>query len=95
MRAIVIAGQGLSAALPSQLQRELAEGLCVILPVTLPWLTLNYGFITKRSRTLSPPTRVFMDLMREVERELESGEDVRVIPKSIATHQPARKRMSR
>jgi DNA-binding transcriptional LysR family regulator len=95
MREIVLAGQGLSAALPSQLKRELAEGLCVLLPVTLPWLTLNYGFITKRARTLSPPAIVFMDLMREVERTLESGKDGRAIPKSIATGQPDRKRMSR
>jgi DNA-binding transcriptional LysR family regulator len=95
MREIVLAGQGLSAALPSQLKRELAEGLCVLLPVTLPWLTLNYGFITKRGRTLSPPATVFMDLMREIERTLESRQDGGVIPKSIAARHPARKRMSR
>jgi DNA-binding transcriptional LysR family regulator len=95
MREIVIAGHGLSAALPSQLQRELAEGLCVLLPVTLPWLTLNYGFITKRGRTLSPPTIVFMDLMREIERELESSEDGRANLKRIVARRPAQKRMSR
>jgi DNA-binding transcriptional LysR family regulator len=95
MREIVIAGQGLSAALPSQLERELAEGLCVLLPITLPWLTLNYGFITKRGRTLSPPTTVFMDLMRKIERELESGEGGRAIRKSIVARQSTRKRMSR
>jgi DNA-binding transcriptional LysR family regulator len=95
MREIVIAGQGLSAALPSQIKRELAEGLCVLLPITLPWLTLNYGFITKRGRTLSPPAKVFMDLMREIERALESTEASGAIPKGIATLQSARKRIGR
>jgi DNA-binding transcriptional LysR family regulator len=95
MREIVIAGEGLSAALPSQIKRELAEGLCVLLPITLPWLTLNYGFITKRGRTLSPPAKVFMDLMREIERALESTEASGAIPKGIATLQSARKRIGR
>jgi DNA-binding transcriptional LysR family regulator len=95
MREIVITGKGLSAALPSQLKRELAEGLCLLLPVTLPWLTLNYGFITKRGRTPSPPTAAFIDLMREIERALESSQGGGAIPKSIAARQPARKRMSR
>jgi DNA-binding transcriptional LysR family regulator len=96
MREIVIAGQGLSAALPSQLERELSNGLCVLLPVTLPWLTLNYGFITKRGRTLSPPATVFMDLMRKIERELQSSADGKAAPKRA--DRPGRangKRMSR
>jgi DNA-binding transcriptional LysR family regulator len=88
MREIVIAGQGLSAALPLQLKRELAEGLCVLLPITLPWLTLNYGFIVRRGRTLSPPTIVFMDLIREIERELETN-------RTIVAGQPARKLINR
>jgi DNA-binding transcriptional LysR family regulator len=95
MREIVLAGQGLSAALPSQLKRELAEGLCVLLPVTLPWLTLNYGFITKRARTLSPSALVFMNAMREVERALERDENGGAISKGIAAPQADRKRMSR
>ena len=67
----------------------------MLLPITLPWLTLNYGFITKRGRTLSPPATVFMDLMREIERTLESREADGAIPKNIVAGQPARKRMSR
>ena len=71
MREIVIAGDGLSAALRIQLERELAEGLCALLPVTLPWLTLNYDFITKRGPTLSPPTAAFMAFMRGIESQLD------------------------
>ncbi len=95
MREIVIAGQGLSAALPSQLDRELAEGLCVLLPITLPWLTLNYGFITKRGRTLSPPATVFMDLMREIEREPPMSQHVKATPTTTVARQIAGKRMER
>ena len=75
MREIVISGRGLSAALPSQLKRELAEGLCALLPVAPPWLTLNYGFITKRGRTLSPPASVLMDIVRTIERDLDVSQD--------------------
>lgn len=75
MREIAISGRGLSAALPSQLKRELAEGLCALLPVAPPWLTLNYGFITKRGRTLSPPASVLMDIVRTIERDLDVSQD--------------------
>jgi DNA-binding transcriptional LysR family regulator len=72
MKEIVIAGQGLSAALPFQIKHELAAGRCVLLPVTLPWVTLNYGFITRRGRTLSPPAKAFMELVRGIEREIDT-----------------------
>jgi DNA-binding transcriptional LysR family regulator len=95
MKEIVIAGQGLSAALPSQIEHELAEGLCMLLPVTLPWLTLNYGFITKRGRTLSPPATVFMDLVREIERELPVSQGAKALPKRTNARPLAGKRMGR
>jgi DNA-binding transcriptional LysR family regulator len=45
---IVLAGQGIGAALPFQLKREIDDGDCVLLPLELPWLSLNYSFISKR-----------------------------------------------
>jgi DNA-binding transcriptional LysR family regulator len=39
----------------------------VTLPVEAPWLTLNYGFITKRGRTLSPAAEAFMEIVREID----------------------------
>jgi len=95
MREIVIAGSGLSAALPSQIKRELAEGVCVLLPIELPWLALNYGFITRRGRTLSPSASIFMDLVREIEGGLESDENGEATQKSTAVRRRARRRMSR
>jgi DNA-binding transcriptional LysR family regulator len=69
VRDIVLAGLGVSAALPFQLARDVADGLCVFLPIELPWLKLNYGFIFKRGRTLSPAARVFLDLVRQIEQQ--------------------------
>ena len=67
---IVLAGQGIGAALPFQLKREIDDGDCVLLPIELPWLSLNYGFISKRGRTHSPAAKAFMDNVRQIERDL-------------------------
>ena len=67
---IVLAGQGIGAALPFQLKREIDDGDCVLLPIELPWLSLNYGFISKRGRTHSPAAKAFMDNVRQIEKEL-------------------------
>ena len=42
----------------------------VLLPLELPWMSLNYGFISKRGRTHSPAARAFMDNVRRIEKEL-------------------------
>jgi DNA-binding transcriptional LysR family regulator len=67
---IVLSGQGIGAALPFQLKREIDDDDCVLLPIELPWLSLNYGFISKRGRTLSPAAKAFMDNVRQIEKEL-------------------------
>ena len=64
---IVLESAAIGAALPSQIERELKEGLCVILPVEAPWLRLNYGLILKRGRTPSPSAKAFMEIVREIE----------------------------
>ena len=64
---IVLAGSGIGAAIPFQIESELNDGLLVKLPVEAPWLTLNYGFIMKRGRTLSPAARAFMEIVRTIE----------------------------
>lgn len=67
VKQIVLAGHALGAAISSQLARELSDGLCVLLPIATPWLTLNYGFITKRGRTPSPAAKAFMDIVLKIE----------------------------
>ena len=67
---IVMGGLAVSAAIESQISRELSEGLFVRLPFDAPALSLNYGFITKRGRTLSPAAKAFMGLVRAIESEI-------------------------
>ena len=55
---------------PSQIARELSDGDFVRLPIATPWLSLNYGFITKRGRTPSPAAKAFMDIVRAIEFEI-------------------------
>jgi len=64
----VLAGQRLGAALRSQIEPELKQKRLVFLPVDVPWLKLNYGFIVKRARTLSPAAAAFMEAVRTIER---------------------------
>jgi DNA-binding transcriptional LysR family regulator len=67
---IVMGGLAVSAAIESQISRELSEGVFVRLPIDAPALSLNYGFITKRGRTLSPAAKAFMGLVRAIESEI-------------------------
>ena len=67
---VVLGGRALSVAIPSQIGRELAEGVFVRLPFEAPWLTINYGFITKRGRTPSPAAKAFMAIVRAIEDEI-------------------------
>ena len=69
---IVLAGQGLGVALPFQLRREIDDGDCVLLSVDLPWMRLNYGFISRRGRMHSPAAKAYMDIVKELERKFPS-----------------------
>jgi DNA-binding transcriptional LysR family regulator len=69
-RRVVLAGTAIASAIPCQIERELKEGLFTVLPVEASWLTANYGFVTKRGRTPSPATVAFMEIVREIEREI-------------------------
>jgi DNA-binding transcriptional LysR family regulator len=67
---VVLGGHVLSVAIHCQIARELNEGLLVRLPYEAPWLSLNYGFITKRGRTPSPAAQAFMAIVRSIESEI-------------------------
>ena len=62
-------------------ERELLAGDLVILDCHLPWMYTNYGFISKRDRSLSAATREFMARLREVEAETVERENA-----LLATH---------
>jgi DNA-binding transcriptional LysR family regulator len=65
---IILGGLGIGAAIPSQIEPELKEGRCVTLPIEVPRLSLNYGFIAKRGRTLSPAAKTFMEIARTIDQ---------------------------
>lgn len=64
---IALAGSALSAGFPFQIGAELAAGDLLLLPIERPFVALEYGFIAKRGRALSPAANAFMDVAREVE----------------------------
>jgi hypothetical protein len=51
---------------------QLQNGTSSVLPFIAPWMTLNYGFMYLPDRVLSPITKKYMEVVREIE------EDVRV-----------------
>jgi LysR family transcriptional regulator of gallate degradation len=67
---MVLNGNAISAFVPGQLDDELKTGICVKLPVNVPHLSVNYGFIAKRGRTFSPAAKAFMENVRNIERTL-------------------------
>ena len=67
---IVLAGLGIGGAAATQIEPELKAGRCVTLPVVAPWFSLNYGFVTRRGRTLSPAAKAFMEIVRAIEKEI-------------------------
>ena len=70
---VVSMGQAISAAIPQQIAREIKDGSFVFLPLPLPWLRLNYGFISKRGRTPTPAAMALMEIMRSLEAGFQSG----------------------
>ena len=67
-KSVVLSGNALSAGPRQLIAREMAEGSVVALPLTMPWLSLNYGLIWRRGRSLSPACLAFMQLVREIEQ---------------------------
>jgi len=70
VREIVISSDAVGMATASQLAPDEREGLLRRLPLTLPWLYTNYGFVQLKGRTPSPAALAFMDKVREVEAAL-------------------------
>jgi DNA-binding transcriptional LysR family regulator len=67
-RDVVLASDGLSVSLPALIKEELKRRLCVLLPIDLPWMRLNYGLVWKRGRTHSPTAQALMQIIANVEK---------------------------
>ncbi|HSM27704.1 MAG TPA: LysR substrate-binding domain-containing protein, partial [Thioalkalivibrio sp.] len=75
LRDIVIHSNTVGLATASQVRADEDAGLLTRLPLELPWMHSQYGFIRLRNRTPSPAALAFMSKLREVEARLaaESG----------------------
>ena len=67
---VVEHSDGISGAPLFVIADEIADGRVVVLPIDLPWLTLNYGFVWRRGRSFSPAAAAFMARVREIEARL-------------------------
>lgn len=67
---IVLAGAAVSACVPIQIRQEIAARELVLLPIGLPSLRLNYGFIARRGRSPSPAMQSFMSIVRSLEMDI-------------------------
>jgi DNA-binding transcriptional LysR family regulator len=70
VREIVGTSDAIGMATASQVVSDERGGLLCRLPLDLPWLHTNYGFMRLRGRTPSPAALAFMDKVREVEAAL-------------------------
>lgn len=70
LREIVIHSEALGLATPSQTDADERAGLITRLPLELPWMHTNYGFVRLKDRTPSPAALAFMRILREVEAVL-------------------------
>ena len=61
-------GRVAADALESRIDLGLAEITEAARDPDPPWLSLNYGSITKRGRTLSLAAEAYMEIVREIER---------------------------
>ena len=69
-RQIIIESDAFSAAAPLQIQNELENGTFSVIPFFAPWMILNYGFMYFRDRVLSPITKRYMEVVREIEEDV-------------------------
>jgi DNA-binding transcriptional LysR family regulator len=70
LRDIVIHSQALGLATTSQTEADERAGLITRLPLELPWMHTNYGFVRLKDRTPSLTALAFMEKLREVEAAL-------------------------
>jgi DNA-binding transcriptional LysR family regulator len=70
LRDIVIHSDALGLATPSQTEPDERAGLISRLPLELPWMHTQYGFVRLKDRTPSPAAVAFMENLRAVETAL-------------------------
>ncbi len=87
LKHIVLRSDAISALPRVLLDRDGEESQLTALPVDLPWLGLNYGFIWRRGRSLSPAAMEFRSIVHQVEKQ--ANNDL-LQPRSRSNHAPLR-----
>jgi DNA-binding transcriptional LysR family regulator len=70
LRDIVVNSNVIGLATATQTEADERAGLLIQLPLVLPWMHSQYGFIQRKDRTLAPAALAFMEKLREVEAAL-------------------------
>jgi DNA-binding transcriptional LysR family regulator len=65
--AIVARTDAFGSAMPLQIEPALKSGAIAIVPFHAPWLCTHYGFLSLRSRSLSPAAEAFKAIVKEIE----------------------------
>lgn len=73
VRRIVLASTALGVAVATQIAQDCEDGRLALVPVDVPWLQLNYGFIIRRGRSLSPAAKAFRACVLAVEAGIGSA----------------------
>jgi DNA-binding transcriptional LysR family regulator len=68
--AIVARTDAFGSAMPLQIEPALTSGAIAIVPFHAPWLCTHYGFISLRSRSLSPAAEAFKAIVKDIELEV-------------------------
>lgn len=58
------------SAMPLQIEPAVKAGTIAIVPFRAPWLCTQYGFVSLRSRSLSPAAMAFKAIIRDIEIEV-------------------------
>lgn len=68
MVSAVRAGRAISVAPPAFIRDEIERGDLVTLPLSEPWLAMEYGLVWRRNQTWSPGVRRFVDTLRQTQK---------------------------
>jgi DNA-binding transcriptional LysR family regulator len=69
---VVAGSNAISWNTPLQLETWLKKGTIEALPYRRQWMKLMYGFVYLRQRMLSPAAELYMQLVRDIEKDLYS-----------------------
>lgn len=67
MVSAVRAGRAISVAPPEFIRDEIERGDLVTLPLSEPWLVMEYGLVWRRNHAWSPGLRRFVDTLKETQ----------------------------